>query len=284
MNFRIGLALWGYKDWVGELFPPKSRSTHFLKLYGQRFATVEGNTTFYSVPDAETVQRWVAETPPEFRFCPKLPRAITHQGELMPQMDTALAFLERMEGLGDRLGTIFAQLPPAYSPQQIEDLAAFVKAWPGDRAPLALEVRHLDWFREDFRLELTLLLSQTETGRVILDTRPIYDCPDDPQVASERKKPRLPVQPIATSNICLVRYISHPDPDLNIVYLQEWTAQVAIWLEQGKQVYFFVHCPLEERSPTNAQQVQTYLEKAGVDIPPLPWNTLEPPPSQLSLF
>jgi hypothetical protein len=46
--FYIGCAVWGYKDWIGELFPPGSKSGDFLSLYSRRLTTVEGNTTFYA--------------------------------------------------------------------------------------------------------------------------------------------------------------------------------------------------------------------------------------------
>ena len=46
-TFHIGCAVWGYKDWVGDLFPPGSKAADFLSLYSQRLTTTEGNTTFY---------------------------------------------------------------------------------------------------------------------------------------------------------------------------------------------------------------------------------------------
>ncbi len=46
-NLYIGCAVWGYKDWIGDLFPPGSKSADFLALYSWRLTTVEGNTSFY---------------------------------------------------------------------------------------------------------------------------------------------------------------------------------------------------------------------------------------------
>lgn len=269
---------------MGEFFPPGSRSGDLLRLYAERFTTVEGNTTFYVVPDAETVARWAGETPPGFEFCLKLPRDLTHQGLLRPMIPGALKFLEQMQGLGDRLGPMFAQLPPSYSPAWLDDLTAFLEAWPRKEAPLALEVRHADWFKQPHASQLTTLLEALEVGRVLLDTRPIYNCPDDPQLHSERRKPRLPLQPSVTAPFSLIRFISHPDPQYNQVYLAEWVRQVDLWLRQGTRLYFFVHCPTEERSPFNARQFQQMLEQADVPVPPLPWDNLDQPPAQLSLF
>jgi uncharacterized protein YecE (DUF72 family) len=284
MTFHLGCAIWAYKDWVGDLFPVGSRATDFLNLYSRRFTTVEGNTTFYSIPDAAMVKRWAAETPEGFEFCLKMPRELTHQGLLADKVQGALGFVQRMQGLETRLGPYFAQLPPTYDPTQLADLTTFLEAFPRHEVRLALEVRHPDWFREPHATKLNKLLTELGVGRVVLDTRPIYDCPDNPQLYSERKKPRLPVHPTVTADFSLVRYISHPQLELNQSFLKEWVVQVEAWLQQGKELYFFVHCPVEVHSPTNAKYFQQLLEDQGVEVPPLPWSSILPPPDQLSLF
>jgi uncharacterized protein YecE (DUF72 family) len=283
MNFRLGCAVWAYREWVGRFFPMGSQAKDFLRLYSHRLTTVEGNTTFYSVPDAETIHRWATETPDGFQFCLKLPRDITHAGLLTPTLPETLAFLQHVAGLGDRLGPCFAQLPPSYSPSQIGDLTHFLQAFPTQEFPLALEVRHPDWFQEPYASQLTDRLSKWGIGRVLLDTRPIYDCPDDPQLYSERRKPQVPLQPIVTAPFTLIRYISHPDLDFNQPYLKEWVDCVQQWLLQGTQIYFFVHCPLEQHSPRIALSFQQSLEQQGVPVPALPWTAIEQP-HQLSLF
>jgi len=284
MNFRLGCAVWSYKGWVGDFYPSGSRTTEFLHLYSQRLTTVEGNTTFYAVPDRDTVARWVAETPPGFEFCLKLPRDLTHQGQLQPSIPGALSFLAQMRDLGDRLGPIFAQLPPRYSPTLLNDLTAFLSAWPHSEAPLALEVRHPDWFREPYASQLTSVLEQLGVGRVLLDSRPIYSGSDDPQIASERRKPKLPLQLSVTAPFSLIRFISHPQGEFNQTFLEEWIAFVDHWLRQGTRLYFFVHCPIEARSPGTARYFQQMLVQRGIPIPPLPWNNVQQSPDQLSLF
>ncbi len=284
LNFFMGCALWGYKNWVGELFPAGSRSTDFLKLYAERFTTVEGNTTFYSVPDERTVARWVAETPTGFQFCPKLPKGITHSGVLQPKLDETRQFVERMQGLGDRLGPIFAQLPPSYSPEQFADLSAFLKQLSFINVEFAVEVRHLNWFHPPHSERLTELLMGLGIGRVLLDTRPIYQVPDDPRIHAERKKPRVPLEFSVTAPFSLIRYISHPERDVNSPFFADWVITLDQWLRRGTRIYWFVHCPLEARSPTNARYIQQLLEHHQVPIPPLPWNLLNQPPTQLNLF
>ncbi|MCU0542143.1 MAG: DUF72 domain-containing protein [Oscillatoriaceae cyanobacterium Prado104] len=284
MNFFLGCAVWAYKGWLGEFYPKNTRPAGFLHLYSRRFTAVEGNTTFYAVPNPETVAKWAAQTPPNFEFCLKLPRDLTHIGLLKPAIPGALDFAEKMRGLGKHLGPIFAQLPPSYAPAQIDDLAAFLEAWPRAEVPLALEVRHKNWFKEPHARNLTALLEKLQVGRVLLDSRPIYTGDDDPQLASERKKPQLPVQFSVTAPFSLIRFISNPNLAVNLPFMEEWAVQIKQWLERGTRVYLFVHCPTEERSPHTARHFQTLLEQCGAPVPPLPWNQLDMAPNQLNLW
>ncbi len=284
MKFYLGCAVWSYKGWVGSFYPPKSKSSDFLRLYSQSFTTVEGNTTFYAVPSPEKVERWVQETAPGFQFCPKFPQTVTHQGLLQPAIASALDFIERMRGLGDRLGVIFAQLPPSYSPTYLEDLREFLQAIQDNDISIALEVRHLDWYKEPYSHQLNQLLTRLGIGRVLLDTRPIYNSPDDPQLNSQRRKPKLPLQPIVTANFALVRFISNPQQQYNESCLQEWICHISNWLDNGQKIYFFVHCPQEEHSPRTAYYLQNLLKQKNINIPILSRQKQESNPIQLTLF
>jgi uncharacterized protein YecE (DUF72 family) len=282
-RFWLGCAVWAYRDWVGDFYPAGTCSSDYLSCYSQRLTAVEGNTTFYSVPDATTVQRWHNETPASFRFCLKLPRAISHAGLLQSHQATALAFIERMQPLGDRLGPMFLQLPPGYGPKSFADLEAFLNGWPAE-VPLAVEPRHPAWFAEPAGDRLDALLQEYRVARVLLDSRPVYSGSDDPQARFQIRKPQLPLRPVLTAPFTLVRLISHPDRPRNRPYLQFWVEQVQQWLSQDINLFFFVHCPEDRFSPGTALQFQELLQAAGAPIPTLPWQQLAPEPSQLSLF
>ncbi|OKH12737.1 hypothetical protein NIES208_15755 [[Limnothrix rosea] IAM M-220] len=283
-EFRIGCAVWSYRGWLGNFFPAGSSAQDLLRLYGDRLRTVEGNTTFYAVPSEVTVNRWRIQTPKDFRFCLKFPRTVTHQGLLVPQLSAAQEFMDRVAPLGDRLGCIFAQLPPSYSPAQFDDLKNFFQALTNTGIQLALEVRHLDWFKEPHSLALATWLESQNITKVLLDTRPIYNCPDNPQAKSQRKKPNVPLQQISTSQQAIVRFISHPNFDYSEPYLSAWVEQIAQWLSDNKEIYFFVHCPIEDHSPAIAKKFQQKLEQAQLPVPSLPWQDLPSEPQQLSLF
>jgi uncharacterized protein YecE (DUF72 family) len=64
-----------------------------------------------------------------------------------------------MSGVGDRLGPMFAQLPPSYGSDLCSDLETFLTAWQQQHlVPLALEVRHPAWFSEPHARNLERLL------------------------------------------------------------------------------------------------------------------------------
>jgi uncharacterized protein YecE (DUF72 family) len=284
--FYIGCAVWGYKDWLGELFPPGSKSADFLSLYSRRMTTTEGNTTFYATPRSETVQRWIAETPETFRFCFKLPREVSHEGPLTAQLKTTREFIDRMAPLGERLGPFFLQLPPGYRADKINDLERWLAAWPQDYG-IAVEVRHLDWYAEPHEAALMALLERYNAGRVVMDVRPLDAGPlpgadVDLQTARDRK-PDVPMHPLRSGGIALIRYIGHPVPELNGPLLDDWAERVAQWLSEGTDIYFFCHCPDERRSPALCRQFQHRLARLA-NIPPLPWDEQDGGMQQATLF
>jgi uncharacterized protein YecE (DUF72 family) len=284
MLILIGCAVWSYPGWMGEVYPPKTPSAEFLRVYSNFFPAVEGNTTFYATPNKAIIDRWIDQTPPGFRFCLKFPRAITHHGLIEPYIPLARSFIAQMQELGERLGVMFIQLPPNYAPDRLTDLTAFLTALPRQDVNLALEVRHLDWFKSPHQEQLTELLLTLGVGRVILDTRSIYEA--DPVMGKivECKKPRVPLALSLTAPFSLIRYVSHPVQSANQVWLEGWASQIQTWLGQDPQIYLFVHCPIEARSPINARYLHQIFTKSGISLAPLPPNPTADLPVQLSLF
>ncbi|WP_298817479.1 DUF72 domain-containing protein [Chloroflexus sp.] len=284
---RIGCAVWAYNGWVGDFFPPGTRSSDFLKLYSRQLTTVEGNTTFYATPSPATVARWVAETPPNFHFCCKLPREVSHAGALAEKLPQAQAFVTRMRELGARCGPFFLQLPPGYGTNRLADLAQFLAGWPAEAA-LAVEVRHPDWYLPVGEAPLMELLNRYRVGRVIMDVRPIRD-PNDPGGAllddARERKPSVPLRPLRSNGPTLVRYIGHPQLERNEPFLDEWAARIIEWVAQSNvdSIYLFMHCPDEHQSPRLCRLIADRLRAAGM---PLVEPAADSPsqPGQLELF
>lgn len=283
-ELRVGCAIWAYKDWEGALYPRGTSPRDYLRLYSSRFSAVEGNTTFWAIPTVDTLRRWRAEMAPGFRLCPKLPRDLTHAGELSPHCAEAGLFIDRMRELGDRLGPFFAQLPGTYGPERMDDLDTFLRAWPAGGPALLLEVRHPDWFGEPWRTRLTELLAELGVGRAVLDSRAVHAGPDDPQAESKRRKPELPFHPDVTSDTAFVRFIAHPLLERNHRLLDEVAELAVQWLARGKQTYLFAHCPDERQSVHVARELHRRIERLDPAVPELPWPELEPEARQLDLF
>jgi uncharacterized protein YecE (DUF72 family) len=282
MNLYIGCPIWSWKGWVGNFYPEGTKPSEFLHEYTRRLTTVEGNTTFYAVPAQKTLEGWAEEMPPTFRFCPKVPKAISHEGKLMDNVERAREFINIMSQLGTRLGPMFLQLPPRYSPKLLGDLKAFLALWP-PAVRLAVEVRHLDWFDSPHDESLNELLATHNMARVTIDTRPIRDLNGDEILAgsvyqslleARERKPDVPVVPKRTSDFIFVRYIGHPEIEVNNPYLEEWANYFIPQLQQGADVYMFCHSPNNFAAPWLCRKLYAQVEKE-VNLPPLPWNEVD---------
>ena len=73
----------------------------------------EINSSFHRPHALKVYERWAASTPPSFRFSVKLPRTITHEGELRRPGPLLDAFFAQISGLGEKLGALLVQLPPS---------------------------------------------------------------------------------------------------------------------------------------------------------------------------
>ncbi len=136
---------YSYADWLGVFYPPGMRSENFLTYYSRIFNAVEIDSSFYGLPSTHTLQRWVASTPREFRFCLKMPRAITHNGVLLGVQTEMRQFVHRVQGLGDKLGVILLQFPPSFTVENVGALESLLMGLPPGVC-YAVEVRHPSWY------------------------------------------------------------------------------------------------------------------------------------------
>jgi len=292
MSFYLGCPIWSFKGWVGNFYPKAAKAADFLREYAQRLTTIEGNTTFYAVPAPKTISAWVEQTPESFRFCPKIPKAISHSGKLPDNVGRALQFIEIMQPLGSRLGPMFLQLPPSFSPRLMPDLAEFLEAWPRE-IRLAVEVRHLDWFDAPNRAELNQLLTSYNMARVVIDTRPIRNLAGDSSVKgsayaslleARERKPDVPVFEEQTTDFTFLRFIGHPELSQNQVWVEEWANRLADQLSAGKDAYVFCHTPDNLQAPYLCREFHQRISR-HITIPALPWDALQSDiPRQATLF
>ncbi len=292
MTIYLGCPIWSFKGWVGNFYPKGTKSTDFLREYARRLTTIEGNTTFYAVPALRTIEAWIEQTPETFRFCPKIPKAISHNGKLIDTIERANEFVNVMRPLAARLGPMFLQLPPSYSPKLMADLAKFLDAFPKD-IRLGVEVRHLDWFDSPHDEALDQLLADHNMARVTIDTRPIRSMAGDKSLAgssyeslleARERKPEVPVVPKRTSDFIFLRFIGHPELAHNLEWVAQWVDYLVPQMQANADVFVFCHSPDNLSAPNICREFHKRIS-SKIKIPALPWDAIEPDiPEQPSLF
>ena len=282
LPYFLGCPGWNDPAWLGDFYPQDCAGSDFLSRYCQTFNCVEGNTTFYASPAPATVQRWTQLMPEHFRFCAKLPRAVSHEGDLRDNLGAARTFLDLLAPLGARLTPLWLQLPASFGPQRLHELEAFLDAL---NAPaLAVEVRNLQFFdRSEAERALNRLLHGRGVERICLDSRALFSCPprDAAVLHAQSKKPRVAVRPAAFSQSPQVRFIGHPDLDANDPFLQPWLDKLADWIEAGLAPHIYLHTPDNQQAPQLAQRFHQLLQQRLPGLADLHWPEA---PEQIKLF
>lgn len=245
---RLGLPAWAFPGWQGRYWPARPSP---LSGYAKVFNAVEGNTTFYRIPDAPTVASWARAVGDEdFRFCFKLPRTVTH--ERQPALDDLTQFLRVLDPLGDKLGPFLVQFPARVGPADFDGIAHLLDRLPGGSSHV-LEVRHPAFFRNPETLEA--LMQRSGGSRAILDSRALYngDLEHADVVGALHEKPDLPVLPRSENGRLFLRLVLHPDAIYNDRYLDEWARRTAVMLEDDVEVFAMIHCPNNLHCPPFAR-------------------------------
>ncbi len=135
------------------MYDAGARPEAYLREYADEFGSVEVDSTFYGTPPPSRVRAWAAQVPASFTFAFKLPREITHEHRLLHARPLVEEFAASALELGERLEAILIQMPPDFTPADIESVESFVRELPaGPR--WALELRDADWFRGDAHARL----------------------------------------------------------------------------------------------------------------------------------
>lgn len=158
---RLGLAMWSHNQWQQSIYGKGCKTGDRLARYAETFNTVEGNTTFYAVPNLTTTQKWHSATPDNFRFTFKLPKTITHQQQLRHSQQSLSDFFSVMSPLEHKIGLWKIQLPASFGPESLPLLKQFLDMFPS-HYPVGVEVRHAAFFAkgEDERRFNHLLLEK----------------------------------------------------------------------------------------------------------------------------
>jgi uncharacterized protein YecE (DUF72 family) len=138
----IGTAGWSIPRASAARFA--GEGTH-LERYARVLGCAEINSSFYRPHAASTYARWAASTPPDFRFAVKVPRSITHEGQLRKARQPLERFLEESGGLGSKRGPLLLQLPPSFAFDRRVAAGFFDLLRARYSGPVVCEPRHETW-------------------------------------------------------------------------------------------------------------------------------------------
>ena len=158
VSLRVGTMGWGYSDWNGVFYPSDAASRDNIALYAKAFDVVEIDSTFYGTPRETQVKQWAKVTPPNFLFCPKVPRLITHDMGLADVAEPLGIFARTMGLLGPKRGPMLLQMPPSFTRSDLPALKTFLPTLAELEDPtarFAIEFRHRSLIGPDVSALLT---------------------------------------------------------------------------------------------------------------------------------
>ena len=224
LTLYAGTSGFSYGSWKGKFYPASLAGSKMLTYYAGKLNGVELNGSFYRTPPESTLLKWAADTPPGFCFCMKANRGLTYSAEGFDRVGLARIFTARIAALGERLGPVLLQFPPARQ----KNVALLDSLLTALGRPTAAEFRHESWFAED-----TYQVLREHDGALV--------------VTDEEKWPRAPV--VDVSSIAYFR--------LRRGYagasLRSWIGEVRAALAAHEQVHvYFRHLP---ESPALARRL-----------------------------
>jgi uncharacterized protein YecE (DUF72 family) len=230
-----GTSGWAYPSWKPDFYPAKLAQKNFLQHYATQLNTVEVNFTFRQLVKETTIQKWIAETPPHFRFGIKAHQVITHIKRLKSTQDFIPRFLGTIEPLAraEKLGPLLFQLPPNMKADP-EVLQEFLSILPR-AVPSAFEFRHNSWFSD----EIFNLLKSHNSALCVAETE-------------ERSTPD-----VVTADFCYYRYRK---PSYTPEERHAMTDRIREHIGQGRNVFaYFKH----EETPEGAISAVEILREVG---------------------
>ena len=156
-----GTSGYSYLEWVDNgFYPPGTKSTAMLGLYGHSFSIVELNYTWYQMARSDVLTRMAATAPAHMLFAAKLTRTVTHE-RVENWREEVERYRQGISALKKRLVAILVQLPPDFdrTVSNRRFLAELLDCL--QPLPVAVEFRHASWAVDSVFVEL-------ERRRVIL--------------------------------------------------------------------------------------------------------------------
>lgn len=144
MAVLVGASGWQYDSWRGLFYPVGLPKRRWLEHHAAAWQTVEVNNAFYRLPRREVFEGWAARTPADYVVTVKASRFLSHVKRLREPAEPVNRLMDRVAGLGSKLGAVLLQLPPDLQ-LEVDRLDACLACFPpGTR--VAVEPRHTSWW------------------------------------------------------------------------------------------------------------------------------------------
>jgi uncharacterized protein YecE (DUF72 family) len=269
----VGCAKWGRLEWVGKIYPPKTKEKDFLQHYVEHYNSIELNATHYKVYGEAGIRKWAEKAKgKDFLFCPKMYQGVTHRGSLKGKDFITNEFFRGIVAFKEKLGPIFIQVSDTFSPKRKAELFDYLSSLPKD-LQFFLEVRHPDWFgKEKERDDMFKFLRDHNMGAVITDTAGRRDCAH---------------MHLAIPKV-FIRYVGNSLHPSDYTRTDVWIERMKYWLENGlEELYFFMHMHDEATSPElTVYLVDKMNKECGLNLikPKFIDSADQPKPKQKGLF
>lgn len=233
----IGCAKWGRKEWVGLIYPEKTKEAKFLDEYVKHFNSIELNAVFYNMPSESQIIGWRKKAEivaGDFKFCPKFTRSISHLKRLKNAEDLTTTYLKNISAFGNYLGPTFLQLSDNFGPKNFDVLQKYLEQLPID-FNVFVELRNSEWYSDQrARKDVFELFKKLNKGAVITDATGRRDC-----VHMELPTPHA-----------FIRFVGNGLHPTDYTRIDEWSERLKIWKENGlASLYFFLHQHDEKDTP-----------------------------------
>lgn len=234
---HIGTSGWSYLHWENVLYPPGTAPRDRLDLYTRRFRTVELNASFYRWPANRTFVGWRRRLPEGFLLSVKASRGLTHAKRLYAPESWVDRIAACWHDLGDRRGVVLVQTAPAHERDdaRLEYFLSRLPPW----MRVAVELRHPSWHNEGVFRTLErygaayCVMSGADLPCVLRATAPFV-------------------------------YVRMHGPDHHHLYagsysdedLRWWSARIAEWEGDGKDVFVYFNNDGEGNAVRNAETLR----------------------------
>ena len=257
----IGTSGYSYKDWVGPVYPPGTRQQDYLDHYCREFNMVELNFSYYRQPEKNMLQRMVDRTGPDFLFCIKAHKSLTHEAgdNLQQDIDKYKDGITPLLDAG-KLGAVLFQFPYSfhYTPANRKYLDFLLQSFTG--VPSVVEFRNSKWQQAS----VLQGLAERDVGMVNVD---------EPELQN-LLKPGSDV----TSIIGYIRFhgrnktnwwqgdnTSRYDYLYSAAELNEWLPRILDIIKTAKLLLVAFNNHYKGQAVENARQLKALLAAEGID-------------------